>query len=709
MATGTGSYRETISPEEVAQIRENILARRKSRLSVDATSSIPDDQWVKQAFIVDEIRLNDVDVRNRSHSSAVFKFNDSSLGGSYAINPLPQFTPYCDIRANSLLRQKNEENYSIFSTGAGYGLGTYYSEALDDSAQVIHMRFGVPQFNSLTTFFTGFFSGEAASIARTGRISQGFFATLGKVVGMVVSLVYWPILAASALGAAYRFFFKKPSSRFYYLKPTMVPYWTAVNAMVNNIAVNRGLYPMVPLLGESKNSPSLQGAKDHQIGQQYKIDEGAMKEIATMMPDIFSPKGGIDVYAVANRVQRMKNAMDDRIYKNFASGVIQPYEGYIKSDDPYIEELRKGMADGMAPDPGKKYSIYEAISRWLDSEGGELKQGAVAGDAEVMLKETTQKDDKGNETTTSFPDRMAKYLTAEFDDGSAFASFRVNYTGPVSESFSSSTAQSDLQSKFNSTSSQARSARFSFADGNLSDGMIGSTVGAIAGAVKDFAVNALDGINISGLMALGGSAFVDIPEHWDSSSASLPSSNYSMTLISPYGNAISQMTNIYIPLCMLLAGALPLATGKQSHTSPFICELYDRGRAQKRLAIIDSLSITRGTSNLGFNKEGNAMAVEVSFTVKDLSSLVSLPIDPGFSFNLLKGVFDEDNAYQDYLAVLSAMSLDSQIYTFQSFKLNLAKKYRKLDMLTSPSMWMSMVHSSPIGFLDIFYRGVERK
>jgi hypothetical protein len=113
-----------------------------------------------------------------------------------------------------------------------------------------------------------------------------------------------------------------------------------------------------------------------------------------------------------------------------------------------------------------------------------------------------------------------------------------------------------------------------------------------------------------------------------SSAAQEPSAS---TGVSPYGNPVSQIINLYIPLAMLLAGALPLAKGRQSYTPPFICEVYDRGRCQSPLAIIDSLSVTRGTGNLGFTNEGRALGIDVTFTVADLSSLVYLPISQGLS------------------------------------------------------------------------------
>ena len=64
-------------------------------------------------------------------------------------------------------------------------MGRYYSEAIDDHNQIIHMRFGVPKFNSMTTFFTSFYNSEASQLARTGR-STSFIFKVGQAIGFVV-------------------------------------------------------------------------------------------------------------------------------------------------------------------------------------------------------------------------------------------------------------------------------------------------------------------------------------------------------------------------------------------------------------------------------------------------------------------------------------------------------------------------------------------
>jgi hypothetical protein len=259
-------------------------------------------------------------------------------------------------------------------------------------------------------------------------------------------------------------------------------------------------------------------------------------------------------------------------------------------------------------------------------------------------------------------------------------------------------------------SGSSRSTAFNFAGGNVSgDTLVGGMVQSVLGAAADAVRGVRDGLQLSGLAALGGAAFVDIPEHWQSSAANLPSMSYSFTLTSPYGNKMSQLTNIYIPLAMILACALPLSTGRQSYTSPFLIELYDRGRAQTRLGIIDSLSISRGTSNLSFNTAGEPMAIDVSFTVKDLSTVMHMPIIQGFSLtNPTASVFDDDNTFSDYMAVLGSLTLQEQVYTGDKLKLAFTRLGAQFRSWKSPARWMQLIGDLPPGRLaSIFYVGIN--
>jgi len=182
-----------------------------------------DSQWIKQSFIVTQGNLDDIEIANRKFSSAAFKYTDSSLGGNHCINPPPQFTRYADIRDKGLLR--NAVDTTLQYQPGHIGMGRYYSEAIDDNSQVIHLRFGVPSYNSLTQFFTGFYNSSAAGLARTGRLDASFIEKFLRFGVGLVTLAIMPLLilpiAFMMAGNAFRFFFKMPSSKFYYLKPSM--------------------------------------------------------------------------------------------------------------------------------------------------------------------------------------------------------------------------------------------------------------------------------------------------------------------------------------------------------------------------------------------------------------------------------------------------------------------------------------------------------
>lgn len=658
------------------ELKAQAIITKKRNLDTDDIDNISDNKWLKQSFLIKKGAVTDEEKINRIYSSAEFKFADSSIGGNYVINPPPQYTRYADARVKGRVTQRHD--VTLNGSSINLGMGHYYSEALDDNSQVIHMRFGVPQFNALTTFFTGFFDPKAGLLARTGRGDASFFRAAGQFAGFVVFLLTWPIWAASLIGTIFRFALQKPSSKFSYLKPLMPIYWQAVTNMVNQIATNKGIFPFDS--NESQNS-----------GEGFKVSEKELKDYATMMPLVFSENGAIDVYGIANRAQSKKNKMDKEL--NQIYGNADTYEGLVKQ----YEEINPDTT------PGDRGTIESFVNKWLETEVGQ-PPADDKGDFERSMKVDENGEPK------ALTDRFLSLLNSEYTDGSAFASFRVDSTGSVQESFSSSIVESDLASKFNSISSSNKAAYYSFAGGNVIGGVVGAAVNGVKNAVTDFVSGGLDAFNIGGLLALGGSAFVDIPKHWESSTANLPKSTYTMTLISPYGNPVSQMINIYIPLCMILVGALPLATGRQSYTSPFCVEYYDRGRQQSRYGIIDSVSVTRGTSNLGFNKEGNAMAVEVSFSIADLSSIMSIPIASKTflqNLNLVDGIMDDDNVYTDYLNVLSSLSMYDQYYTMSKLKLRTAQRMKNFTLFTSPARTAMFIRHN-VGILDIFFKGAQR-
>jgi len=645
-----------------------------------ASRKIRDRDWVRQSFLIGGVdnngnrtsNLSEVDVRNRSFSSASFKFTDTTPGGNIAINPPPQFSRNTDIRAKGLIKNSS-------------GLGVYYNEAIDDNSRLVSIRLGVPDFNSLHTFWTGFYNAEFGTLARTGR-PAGFAFKIGQVIGFIVPFLSLPLLLLNITGNIYRFLTQSPSSKFYYLRPTMHLYWTSVNTILNTIAVNKGVIPRV--FNDDQETKK-------KIDNTYLFTKEDYKKFSQQLPDIFLDEGGISAYAIATKAMRTSLSVQKSFKKMIEN----------QGDNVDIRKILDRIKDDGVPSDNSAYkgSYIEYISGWLKSES------SVSADAKL--------DDARNGAPVTEGESVSwrDHLVSALNDGAEFATFRVDADGSVGESFSNQVGQPEVASKFNSTSSSTRMTKFNFSGMNIGDGALASAIEGLGNGVRDFAMGLADGIGASGLASLAGGAFVDIPNTWTGSTASLPRMNYTMSLTSPYGNKLSQMFNIYLPLSMILAAALPLSTGKSSYTSPFILELYDKGRAQTRLGIIDSLSITRGTSNLPFDNNGNAMAIDVSFSVIDLSTIVHMPIAKGFSLSspissTINNVLGDDSTFSDYMAVLGGLSLQEQIYVMDRLKIALTRQMASMRTWASSANFAVWFNGTlPGKFLSIWQAGITNR
>lgn len=646
--------------------------------SADQNGFILDRNWAKVAFLINDQDLkHPIDINNRYWSSADIKFTDTRLGGNIGINPRPQFTRYSDIRRSGVL---NRTPVNIHNGHGNHGMGRYYSEAIDDNAQRIYLRFGVMQFNSISAFISQAFNTEMSYLVKTGRISDAYRAgyASGNVVvtvGTILAITAYPVLSLTLLAgsALVNTYFSRPRSRFCSLKPTPFIYWAAVDTLLNTLLINSGVIPRTLSSLSTSNS-------NQQIGNPYQIDQTTLSDLHTMLPDIFTSENGIDTFAAANKAQRLANAAFLQCYNDLDTG---SFTGYVQKtyQKNFIPETQ---SNSFADFLNKTVMTTDYFQSKSNQNGLEV---------DPIFDSTT-----GQATTSVDKGSFSQFFDAENRQGSQFATFIVDNTGTVNESFSNTAIESDLSNKINTTASQVREAQFNFAEGNLSDSGIANLAQQALGTVKDYMGGLADSIGISSISILAGNGFIDIPKHWQSSNAHLTSTTYNIKLISPYGNIISRIQNIYFPLCMLLAAALPRSVGNQSYTSPFYLQLFDRGRCQIRLGMIESLNISRGTSNIPFTNKGIPLAIDVSFSVVDMSTIMHMPISTGKLFagrdvdtNKDK-TLDEDNILMDYLAVLAGQDIYSQIYSIPKGKLNIAKKFHSLERMTSPAYLAAAFH-----------------
>lgn len=687
-------------------------------------SLILDSDWVRKSFMLSDDIADARFKKLTSMSSADYKFTDTRLGGNWAINQPPAFCRNADPRVSGI----NVENTS---GDAPRGMGMYWSDAIDDNMQVIHMRFGVPEYTGLISFFSGFNDIEASLLARTGRVPITFYA--GQVVGAIVGLRLLPFVL---IGAMFKFLLGRTHSKYYYLRPTMHTYWNRVNFIANNIAVSMGLIQKIPtsqleLEAELEDPMSLE-------------NNSKLLEMAHLAaPRIFRKDGGVDAYYVANRVQTLalqrRNLLVDRLSKPTSAQQLQQTANRLMYEEK-IRMTQNNTFDAMMtqqvnspngkPEPQFTDDVFNnTVKAEMEKEtASALSGGATTADeanaappapmnpdGSVNTQQETATTTYAEQTYVPMWDYFVKgqegtlvkkegwirslitSMQSNFNRGYEYVGFKVDATGPISASFNNQAGEPQISSDINGMSSNMASKRFTFSNG--ATGIPG--VDQVLSGVKDFALGLAAGVDLAGLISLAGSSYVDIPDHWQSSSADLPTEQYTIPLRSPYGNKLSRFMNLMFPLAMLLAGALPISHGRQSWGQPFLCELFSVGRTIKRLAMIESLSVTHGVGNLGFNRSNEALAIDVTMNVKDMNRLFHAPIDTGFRWSApLKGVFDDDNAFNDYISVISSTGMAELTVPTRRFAKNVNLRLAQLDSFWSTSnLTMAVADTQPARFV----------
>ena len=686
------------------------------------TNKFTDKDWVRELFVVGQDQLDGLSLDERNWSSSDYKFNDTGMGGSIVINPLPQPSPWTDPITNPVLIKYNKD-----------GMGQYFSETFDDNYRVVTFRFGTMAFTSFLGFLFNMYHPGAAALVNKGRVHEIIFQ-IGRIIGFGASLVAWPLHAMALLGQAVSFMIRKPTSRYAYLKPGMTQYWGAAQTLLNHFMVNLGL------AANTKDWRDY-SASDGKVEEYYSLDKEDRIAAANAFPDLYgqnsiqkhildSPGSYLDIISVANRGQRLAIKRRE-IVEQFIDSKSSNLLGML-------EDMYRGQKSRAGASLAKLYSLWKNASIYdpSSSTGGVVGSSIGIGLGSQAQDQAPTTDENGNVVTPPAPPPppegglnpptavsndsadspsinelnenspgLKEYFLAEMEEGSAFVSFRVDDTGPVSESFSNSYRASELAEKINSTAASARSTYFNLAGGNLGDNAVMNIMESIVGGLKSLAEGVVTGIGLEGLLIAGGGGMVTMPKYWESSEVTLPKASYSFTLTSRYANRRSALQDIYMPLACILAGAMSQAVGKHAYSAPFYCEFYDRGRMQSRFAAIDSLTITRGDGTVGFTPEGLLMSCTVSFTLVAMEEHVSMPLSEKFSLTeslvtllgatmitgdvtkaalgglstqIARGLFDDDNQLLDWLAVLTGMSLNEQYYI--GAKLRRRVRQRQLDV-----------------------------
>lgn len=543
------------------------------------------------------------------------KSRDTSLGGNDAINPFYAFNEDDDPFYESL---KSEFGPT--------GLGRSYSEMYDDTQQILYMTFGIPYYNTITSFYGSAIKATQADLMNKGapKNDDDLLDLIGSSVRLFVQIPAIPIVFLRNVFGGDN---KTPITKYYDLQNTMPLYYRVVNSILVELAINVGMSNdgyVFAREGSSDTSPTGSPISDQ---TQSELFEDSGKSVGdNALPEIFK-KWGFDIYRIMAR-------------KHFFETGVSPDSSELTSTDEALRESFQDMRNGTVP------------SSDLEQDSGRTFLGSVIN----QFKGTTY-------------------------DAQLYVGFKIEKSGGSSESFSNTTGESQVSQAVNSKIQGIRSTKFSAMYGNVTDqdSIIGDLAKGVKNTVSTVGGRFVDATGLEGAASIAtGQGYVDIPDVWTGSSFDR-SYSFTIQLRAPYGDTVSIMSSIYTPLALLLAAALPRAIGDSAYTSPFLCRAYSRGLFSIPLGIIDNMTITRGENEHGWTYNRLPTAVDVSFTIKDLSPNMYLfitqnsgqsALSEGFSAlkDELFGPDIDTSAFKEYLLTLSGMGLAERTLWYENSK-----------------------------------------
>jgi hypothetical protein len=649
-----------------------------------------DQSWINQAFFNASTEILGADGLNRIPDSLP-NFYDTSLGGNRSINCDYQYCPATDPRVPSL------------ASGSS-GMGNYYMEAIDSNATRITLSFGVPEFNSITRFLANYYDHDLATYATTGRMSQGIFSAfgLGKAIGFVLTLPFQAICGVVNIASkAIAFAGNTPYSKFYYFKQTMNSYWTAVSYIVNLVSINLDLQ-----IGYSAEDYIVEGDGEN---RQVKVNPDSVNStgIAAMnalMPDVFKTGEGqsIDVRAVAGKAQRlsdqynrvlnklMENSVDftDYVNKLSAKHATMKLDPAVKSTT--ADALRKYSATtmGAAKDEVATAPTEEATNQDSSTEGAVVTNDSL----DAAINQSSAEDVLSQSDSTSFLD----YIISEFREGSMFVNFTVDYNGATTETFSNTTKPLQIKEQIAGLAGTSRDLAVN--TGNFFD------LGGVVSTFTDMLKGGAASVGLGSLASLGSGAFPDIQDTWDNSTADFGSETYTIKLKCPYPDPITYLQDIIVPMACIMAGGMARTSGKNSYVSPYLCQLDSIGRSRITTGMIDSITVSRGGSNVGWSNHNLPTEVLLTFNIKNLDNIMHVPVADSL-LSTLTGVslFDEETALTNYVGVLAGLSKYNSYYLKPRFKRNVGLWKAAADQITSKSYWAQQIrYSLPGEIISVF-------
>jgi hypothetical protein len=122
------------------------------------------------------------------------------------------------------------------------------------------------------------------------------------------------------------------------------------------------------------------------------------------------------------------------------------------------------------------------------------------------------------------------------------------------------------------------------------------------------------------------------------------------------------------------------------YTSPFVLRAYCKGQFAIPLGIVESMTISRGTSEHGWTYGYLPTAVDVSINIRDLSPVLFLGMAHS-ELNLMQ-IFRGNTSMTEYLTTLSGVGLKERLYFFPKLRARFNNFFEgKTKTLINPMYW----------------------
>ena len=239
-----------------------------------------------------------------------------------------------------------------------------------------------------------------------------------------------------------------------------------------------------------------------------------------------------------------------------------------------------------------------------------------------------------------------------------FVQFYVDPSSGASQSMSNVTSQSQIKAAMDNASSLVKEFQFvtnaSGAESLGLDKLETLTENGLDALASSFGEGGGLSTVLNQIFSAGSSVVkgenIILPDVYQSSEYGI---DYTVDihLKSPYGNKYSVYMDVIVPLLHLIALCVPKQGSSNTYGSPFLIKAYYPGVFNCNLGIVESLQITKPTSDDAYSVDGLPTEIDVQLRIKDLYS--DLTMSPAKDVSL----FRNNTSLIDYLATISGLDL----------------------------------------------------